>query len=262
MARQGGHRVHPAGVVGRDRRAGTRATRPGAGVRRRPDRRVARRGSSPPSARWRRGRRADAGGELVDVSMLEALGDVPHLLPGDLQRPAGAADADAPLRPDAGVGAATRRAGRARGAGPGSSGSTSAPWSSTPSGWRTRSSSSTAPPGPDHRGVDRRPHRRRGARPGVRLPHPQRPDRQRVQHHDVDHSRPADLRAEPTGRLRRTRDRRSGSGQRSLRPPEPAPRLGEHSIDAVLAAAAERSLARRARPNAGAFRSTGCGCWT
>ena len=73
---------------GGDRRARPRDARPGAGLRRRPDRRVARRGRTPPSARWprcdaapdrrRARRRVDARGP----------GDVPHLLPGDVQRPA------------------------------------------------------------------------------------------------------------------------------------------------------------------------------
>ena len=51
-------RVHPAGLVGRDRRSGSRLAGPGAGVRRRADRRVAHRRRTPRSERWCR---SDAG---------------------------------------------------------------------------------------------------------------------------------------------------------------------------------------------------------
>ena len=69
------HRVHPAGLVGRDRRSGSRLAGPGPGVRRRPDRRVAHRACTRRSARMasRAGPGVDGAGELVDVSMLETL---------------------------------------------------------------------------------------------------------------------------------------------------------------------------------------------
>ena len=71
--RQGRHRVHAAGVVGRDRRARARADPT---VRRCSS--AARSGSgspasSPRSGPWRRVGGNDSEGELVDVSMLEAL---------------------------------------------------------------------------------------------------------------------------------------------------------------------------------------------
>ncbi len=97
VERQAGHRVHAAGLVRRHRRAGPRATGAGARLRRRPDRGVARRdlrrhrhSGRPPARRVRRraGRRVHARGA----------GDVPHLLPGDVQRPAGPADAPEAVR--------------------------------------------------------------------------------------------------------------------------------------------------------------------
>ena len=119
--------------------------RPSARVRRGPDRGVARRplrrhrhAGRPSTCRVRRRarRRLHARGP----------GDVPHLLPGDLQRPAGPTDAPEALRGDARCrrGHATGSSGS--GAGPDSSGWTSACWWDTPSGWRTSRSSSIAPP--------------------------------------------------------------------------------------------------------------------
>ena len=124
-------------------------------------------------------------GELVDVSMLEVMAIVPHLLPGHLPRPARLPDAEASAscrRPGVGRRVATASSGSA--AAPDSSGSTSAPWSATPSGRRTRS----LLPRPhraraDDRRLGRRAHGRRGARPGLRVPDPQRADRRRRERH-------------------------------------------------------------------------------
>ena len=90
VARPAGHRVHPAGVVGRHRRARPRRPGPGAGASS-----AARSGSgwpapTPARRRWHRGMRGGSR-ELVDLSMLETADPLPHLLSGDLLRDAGPA---------------------------------------------------------------------------------------------------------------------------------------------------------------------------
>ena len=108
------------------------------------------------------GRRTDPGGELVDVSMLEALAMSPHLLPRDLQRPARPTDAPQTIRADTGCRGGRRRAGRSRvwdratvarllrhGGAPRVDGGSEAV--SGPHG-----------AGADHRRMDRSPHRRGG----------------------------------------------------------------------------------------------------
>ena len=61
-----------------------------------------------------------------------------------------------------------------------------------------------------------RAHRRRGARPGIGLPDPQRTDRQRLERHDVRAlPRPGDRSWRTRGTARRIRDHPSGSGQRA-----------------------------------------------
>ena len=109
--------------------------------------------------------------------------------------------------------------------------------------------------------MDRRPHRRRGARPRLGLPHPQCADRQRRQHHrrsttsderETFVANPRDGAANPRPPFR------LGAG--ACGRPEAAPRLGERRH-------------RRASPDGGAARTTpaagrrrcpsrGCGCST
>ena len=103
LERQAGHRVHAAGLVRRDRRAGTGKAGTAPRLRRRTDRRVARRplrrhrnAGRPSTCRVGRGARRRF--HARDP------GDVPHLLPGDLQRPTGSTDAPEAVRGDAGRG--------------------------------------------------------------------------------------------------------------------------------------------------------------
>ena len=173
VARPRRHRVHAAGVVGRHRRARPRRARPGAGARRRPGRRVARRRLRGDRHAGVAGRARATAGELVDLSMLETRDPVPHLLPGDLLRDAGPAVARRARRPTVpGVARAERRPRRPR--------VRHRPAVARPlrDGRATRSGSTKtrrcrSPSRPTLHADDlyawmRRPHRRRGPRPGRR----------------------------------------------------------------------------------------------
>ena len=184
LERQGGHRVHPASLVGRGRWAGAGKAGPRPGVRRWPDRGVAcrplwrhRHARGGPTLRLGRGARRRLHARV--------LGDVPHLLPGDVQRSARTADAAEALRRDPRRRGGPRRPRRARmrhraavarflrpGRTPGVDGGP------VP---LPRPHGTDA----DDRRLDRRPHGRRGARPGVGLPDPQRTDHEWLQRHDV-----------------------------------------------------------------------------
>ena len=112
MVRQAGDRVHPPGLVRRGRRPRPRAARPGAGVRGRPDRRVAA-GVYAAIGTLAAGWRGEPDGELVDVSMLETLAMCLTYYPVTFNDQLGRPDATPPLHPDAGRRRSQRRAGRA-----------------------------------------------------------------------------------------------------------------------------------------------------
>ena len=114
MAGQARHRVHAAGLVGRDRRTGAWPARPASGARRRPDRRVARRRLRRHRHRWRRVDARGSTGELVDVSMLEALAMCLTYYPVTFNDQLGRPMRKRRFVPTPGVGAAKRRARRAR----------------------------------------------------------------------------------------------------------------------------------------------------
>ena len=99
--------------------------------------------------------------------------------------------------------------------------------------------------GAGHRRLDRRADRRRGARPGLSVPDPQRAHRQRRRTSPRSSTSPTGERSRSTrGTGRPIRFRRTGSGAARLRPPEPAPSLGELPIDDALPR--ERSAGRSA----------------
>ena len=203
----------------------------------------------------RRGRRAR---RRVDA---RSAGDVPHVLPGDVPRPAGTTDAAAPIRPHPGRRGRPRRPGRA--------------------GMRDRAAvarllrdgrtprvdgGSDALPRPhgagaDDRRLDRGAHRRGGARPRIGLPDPQRTDRQRRQPHHVRALPRRGRRSWRTrGTARRIRDHPSGSGRRAYgRPNRPLGSESTRSTRCSHARAHGHPSAPRRHPD---FRSRGCACWT
>ncbi len=91
------------------------------------------------------GRRGDPGGELIDVSMLEALAMTLTYYPVTFNDQLGRPMRRKRFVPDARRRCSQRRARRVSGSAPVSSGSTSAPWWNTRSGWRTPSSFWIAP---------------------------------------------------------------------------------------------------------------------
>ena len=181
------HRVHPPGLVRRDRRPGPGSARPGAGARRRPGGGVAVRrvhghrhpGRAGGRARDRRG----AAHRPVDA---RSRGPVPDLLSGDLLRDAAPALAVRALAVPA-----RRRRGQGRSGGPRVRHRTAV----------VRPVRHGGPPGVDrprragpHRRahppvrtaaarMDRRPHGRGHQGPGHGLPHPQRAGQQRRDRH-------------------------------------------------------------------------------
>ena len=98
---------------GGDRRTGAGAARTPARVRRRPDRGVARRHVYGAIGTLAARRRAAIGRRARRRLHARGAGDVPHLLPRDLQRPAGPTDAPQALRGDARRRGGQRRARRA-----------------------------------------------------------------------------------------------------------------------------------------------------
>ena len=207
------------------------------------------------------GWRGDAHGELVDVSMLEALVMCLTYYPVTFNDQLGRPMRRRRFVPTPGVGAASDGL-VGLGVGTGQQWLDFCAMVGHPE-WTEDPSALLGPhgPGADDRRVDRPAHRRRGARPGLGLPHPQRADRQRRERHDL---RPLPR----SGNVCRQPDRRRGEpspalpARRGSPPdPEPAPRLGQHSIDDVPAAARRASAADRARTQA-VFRSRACGSST
>ena len=155
---------------------------------------------------------------------------------------------------------ARRRCGRdglvGLGWGPVSNGWTSASWSDIPSGWRILRSFSTGQSSGPHRCMDRRHSGEEVLDLASAFGSPMH---QSPTGHDR-HIRafpPVDVRPNPRDGAANPRPRTAGTAH--LRPPEPAPGSGSHTVEALR-------CCRRASPANGhtgtGLRSKGCGCWT
>ena len=230
-----GHRVHPAGVVGRHHRPGPRVTPTGPRCSSAVRSATGLAGAYARAAPWCPGSPGRAGtGELVDVSMLEALVLVPDLLPGHLLRNAWAGPSGASARRSP----ARRRCGQGRNGRPSAWGraqqwldfcamvghpewiertsrcSRAAP-ALAPVDRRSGSPSHTVDEIRDLATAFRMPHARSATGPTSPT--------------STTSRRAGRSSTNPAGRLSCSPARPTGCSRRGLRPPQPAPRLGEHT---------------------------------
>ena len=206
-------------------------------------------------------RRRESDGELVDVSMLEALAMCLTYYPVTFNDQLGRPMRRRRFVPTPGVGAA-RDGLVGLGCGTGQQWLDFCVMVEHPE-WMEDPIALPRPhgAGADHRRLDRRAHRRRGARPGVGLPDPQRTDRQRLERHDVRAFRDAGhVRGQPAGRRGESATTLpAGGGAPSAARTGPTAR---RALDRRGVAQGARPVPRRTAAPRRRFRSRGCASWT